>query len=109
MSTRRSVLTQLAWFSGLSVAQSAEQSPTDELTTLDAGGTAHIKRAIPVPRSISPQAQKVLASGAAFAPDGWEKESTEIIKRMRAAYPVTIQETTTAGVKTKIVAPETSA
>jgi epsilon-lactone hydrolase len=104
--TRRSVLSELALVSGLAVAEPLQQAPHDELTTLDPDGTTQIKRSIPVPRNISPAAQKLLANGTAFAPDGWTKESAEIVKRMRDKYPVTVEESTTAGVKTKIVSPE---
>jgi hypothetical protein len=67
--TRRSALSELALLSGFTMAEPRQQSSNDHLTTLDQQGTAHIERSIPVPRSISPEAQKLLASGAAFAPD----------------------------------------
>jgi monoterpene epsilon-lactone hydrolase len=82
--------------------------------TFDADGTAHIKRVIPMPSTISPEAQKWLAEITTYKSgpetlaerrthtDAWrKKDSAEALK----LYPVKIEETTTAGVRTDIITP----
>ena len=48
--------------------QSPPSAPAAEATSLDPDGTARITRAVPVPTTISPEAQEFLATGAAWAP-----------------------------------------
>jgi acetyl esterase/lipase len=88
--------------------------PTTDSSYIDASGTAHVTRVVPVPPTISPQAQKVLArqvSDAAVAQtlaqrrsgtDAWQARSGEASK---AIYPVTVKNDTIAGVQVRIVDP----
>lgn len=82
--------------------------------SFDPDGTAHITRIVPVPETISPQARQWLNSLIAATPgpetlaerrkrtDIWRaKDSAEAEK----LYPVKIEETTTAGVRTDIITP----
>jgi monoterpene epsilon-lactone hydrolase len=82
--------------------------------TFDADGTAHITRSIPVPTTISPEAQKWLASLAQSTPgpedlatrrkrtDEWRVRQSAEAKRL---FPVNIESTVTAGVPTDIITP----
>jgi epsilon-lactone hydrolase len=91
------------------------QTPAEkDSATFDADGTAHVTRIVPMPATVSPEAQQWLASlsnttpGAESLPerrkrtDIWRaQDSAEARKR----YPVNIEETTTAGVRTDIITP----
>jgi monoterpene epsilon-lactone hydrolase len=82
--------------------------------TFDADGTAHITRVIPMPSTISPEAQKWLAaltqkkSGPETLAerrartDVWRAQNSA---EARKIYPVNIEETTTSGVRTDIITP----
>jgi len=82
--------------------------------TFDPDGTAHITRVVPMPSTVSPEAQKWLASLAqnSNAPqtleqrragtDEWRKRQSG---EARTLYPVILEETTTAGVRTDILTP----
>jgi monoterpene epsilon-lactone hydrolase len=91
-----------------------DQAVPQDSATFDPDGTAHIRRTIPMPRTISPEAQKWLASLAAAAPgpealaerrrrtDEWRvKQSAEA----RRLFPVNVEETITGGVRTDIITP----
>ncbi len=95
------------------LAQSEPVSQQDS-ASFDADGTAHITRIVPMPRTISPEAQQWLASLADNQPgdetleqrrartDAWRaRDSAEALKR----YPVVITETEIAGVKTDLISP----
>jgi monoterpene epsilon-lactone hydrolase len=90
------------------------QSVPQDSATFDPDGTAHITRTIPMPTTISPEAQKWLASLAQSTPgpqdlatrrkrtDEWRvKQSAEA----RRLFPVNVEETITAGVRTDIITP----
>ncbi|MDQ1409748.1 MAG: epsilon-lactone hydrolase [Acidobacteriaceae bacterium] len=80
----------------------------------DSDGTAHITRAIPIPSSVSPEAQKWLATltQQSNSPqtleqrraglDEWRKRDGAEARRL---YPVNLEETTIAGVRTDIITP----
>jgi monoterpene epsilon-lactone hydrolase len=82
--------------------------------TFDADGTAHITRVVPMPSTVSPEAQKWLASltQKSSAPqtleqrragtDEWRKRQSAEARRL---FPVNLEEATTAGVRTDILAP----
>ncbi len=95
-------------------AQSAAAAPQD-LATFDADGTAHITRVIPMPTTISPEAQKWLESlnqqkvgppeslaERRARTDEWRKRQSAEARRL---FPVNLEETTTAGVRTDIITP----
>jgi monoterpene epsilon-lactone hydrolase len=92
----------------------SNSAPQADTTTFDADGTAHITRVVPMPNTISPEAQTWLESLNHTTPgsetlaerrartDEWRaKDSAEA----RKLYPVTIEEATTAGVRTDIITP----
>ena len=88
--------------------------PPQDSATIDPDGTAHIARTVPMPSSISPEAQKWLASLTKSTPgpedlatrrkrtDEWRVRQSAEAKRL---FPVNIASTTTAGVPTDIITP----
>ncbi len=99
-------------FSPKAVAQSSPAM--QDSTTFDADGTAHIVRVVPMPLTISTEAQNWLASLTHSTPgpeslaerrkrtDVWRAQDSA---EARKFYPVNVQETTTAGVRTDIITP----
>ncbi len=99
--------------SALALAQVAA-APQKDTATFDPDGTAHITRVVPMPTTISPEAQKWLESltkqkggKETLAErrthlDDWRKVGSA---EARKHYPVNIEETTIAGVKTDIITP----
>jgi len=90
--------------------------PQTDSSFIDAQGTAHVTRVVPVPDTLSPEAQKVVAAGMpdtsnpeelaqrrAMATD-WQVKGGE---QMRKTYPVNIAEDKIAGVPVRIVTPLT--
>lgn len=85
-----------------------------DTATFDANGTAHLIRVVPMPNTISLEAQKWLASlnlkthgpqtlqERRAATDEWRKQDSAEARRL---YPVNIQETTTGGIRTDIITP----
>ena len=95
-------------------AQSTPPAPQDS-ATFDPDSTAHITRVVPMPSTISPEAQKWLQSLAEqkVGPpetlaerrthtDAWRKMDSAEARKL---YPVNVEETTTAGVRTDIITP----
>jgi len=94
-------------------AQSASTSAQDT-GTFDADGTAHITRVIPMPATVSPESQHWLASlnQRTYMPEALPERRvhTDEYRKKGAAeakklYPVNVEETTTAGVRTDIITP----
>jgi epsilon-lactone hydrolase len=85
-----------------------------DFATFDPDGTAHLARVVPMPSSISPEAQKWLASLAARGPgpktlaenraatDAWRAQDAGEARRL---YPVRVEQTSVAGVRTDIITP----
>jgi epsilon-lactone hydrolase len=102
----------LAFSVGL-IAQS-NSAPQKDSATFDQDGTAHITRIVPMPSTISAEAQKWLASLTTSTPgpeslaerrrrtDIWRTEDSAEARKL---YPVNVQETITAGVRTDIISP----
>jgi monoterpene epsilon-lactone hydrolase len=96
----------------LTTALSAQQPPQTNTSVLDANGTAHITRVIPVPTTISPEAQASLRRPAGAedqalaerrtATDAWQ---TRAGKASLAAYPVKIESLTIANVPVRNILP----
>ncbi len=98
---------------GSCVAQSTTPARTDS-SVIGADGTAFVTRVVPVPTTISPEAQKWLArpvSDAAVAEplatrrsktDEWQARAGESFRKL---YPVGVTEQTIAGVPTKVITP----
>jgi epsilon-lactone hydrolase len=103
----------LAQTTAQTTAQTAPQSDT---SYIDANGAAHITRVIPVPTTVSPQAQKNLARQVSDAnkpqtlaerrsgTDAWQARAGAASK---AVYPVNIVEDKIDGIPVKIVTPLT--
>lgn len=97
------------------LAQRGSQSaPQIDTSFIDEDGTAHVTRVVPVPQTISPEAQKVLARRISDTPapetlaerrtktDAWQ---TRAGAASRSVYPVNIVEEKIAGVSTKVITP----
>jgi epsilon-lactone hydrolase len=83
--------------------------------TFDTDGTAHITRVVPMPSTVSPEAQKYL-EGLTYRnnsgpeslevrrkrTDEWRTKQSAEAKRL---FPVKVEETTTSGVRTDIITP----
>jgi len=98
-------------------AQSTPATPQDS-ATFDADGTAHLMRVVPMPATISPEAQKWLESLAQqkvgppeslderrARTDIWRKTDSAEARKL---YPVNVEETSLAGVRTDIITPLSS-
>ena len=96
------------------VAAQSNSAVRQDSATFDADGTAHITRVVPVPDTVSPEAQKWLDSvnrkksvaetlaERRARTDAWRaQDSAEALKD----YPVKIEERTIAGVHTDIITP----
>jgi len=102
-------------FSQSLAAQSSPATPQDS-ATFDPDGTAHITRIVPMPSTISPEAQQWLASltqnkggqqtlaERRARTDEWRRFGSG---EARKYYPANVEETTTAGVRTDIITPLT--
>jgi len=99
------------------LAQSNPAAPQDS-ATFDPDGTAHITRVIPMPTTVSAEAQKWLESLAQqkvgppeslaerrARTDEWRKMDSAEARRL---YPVNVEETSTGGVRTDIITPLSS-
>lgn len=93
---------------------SAQTGPNPDNATFDPDGTAHITRVVPLPNTVSPEAQQWLKEiGQPAAPpetlaerrkrtDEWRAKDSAEAKRL---FPVTIEATNIAGVRTDIITP----
>jgi monoterpene epsilon-lactone hydrolase len=99
-------------------AQEAQPAADKNLgtCTVDADGTARITRAIPIPTTISAEAQKSIANARPFNPgadmavsrewtEKWRKATEE---KARQLWPVEVEEKTLGGVRTAIITPQAS-
>jgi acetyl esterase/lipase len=94
-------------------AQTNSASQADS-ATFDPDGTAHIYRVVPMPSTVSPEAQAWLASLSKrksqtqtlaerrIATDAWRKKDSA---EARQLYPVNVEETSIAGVRTDVITP----
>lgn len=105
---------------GTAVAQqgtqgtTAAQAPNSDTSYIDADGTAHITRVIPVPLDLSPEAKKSLSRPVSDAShpqtleqrrtgtDAWQNRAGAF---SRTLYPTTVTEGTMAGVPVRIITP----
>lgn len=112
MMTRISGLIVLA-LTGCALSQTPAAPPKDS-ATFDADGTAHITRVVPMPATISPEAQtwleslthttagpETLAERRARTDEWRAKDSAEA----RKLYPVNVEEANIAGIRTDIITP----
>jgi acetyl esterase/lipase len=92
--------------------QNAAAPPvTADSCTLDADGTAHVTRVIPVPKTISPEAQRSISRPGPSGPEptlAQRRAFTDAFRKGRAEearklYPVDIQEKTLGGVRCDLI------
>jgi acetyl esterase/lipase len=102
----------------LSACVTAQSKPVSQAdsATFDADGTAHITRVVPMPTTVSPEAQTWLESLTHTTPgpetlaerrartDAWRAQDSAEARKL---YPVNVEEATTAGVRTDIITPMT--
>ena len=113
----KTLLLTIGLLPSLALAQTtAQTAPQSDTSYIDANGAAHITRVIPVPTTVSPQAQKNLGRQVSDAhkpqplaerrsgTDAWQARAGAASK---AVYPVNIAEDKIAGVPVKIVTPLT--
>src|SRR5260370_22481757 len=103
---RRSFSSLPALPAALAVRAQSQSVPTDAYTTFDADGTAHINRALPVPKTISPEAQALMMPGQRWVPAAGTKERAAWMEKMQAVYPVDVKDTTVAGREASVVTPK---
>jgi len=114
MKKRMSTLALIV-LSACATAQSKPASQADS-TTFDADGTAHFTRVVPMPTTVSPEAQTWLESLTHTTPgpetlaerrartDAWRAQDSAEARKL---YPVNVEEAMTAGVRTDIITPMT--
>ncbi len=90
--------------------------PQSDTSYIDADGTAHVTRVVPVPETISPEARKTLARRVSDTPvqesladrrsktDKWQTGAGAEFRRL---YPVNVEKQTIAGVPTRVITPVT--
>lgn len=98
----------------ITLSAQSNSVPQADSATFDPDGTAHITRIVPAPETISLEAQKWLNSLIGSTPgaetlaerrkrtDIWRAQDSAEAERL---YPVKIEETTTAGVRTDVITP----
>ena len=96
------------------LAQQPADPPQIDSSRIGPDGTAYVTRIVPVPTTVSPEAQKVLARVISDAPfpqtleqrrtatDRWQAGAGEAAKKL---YPVNIVADAIAGVPVRVVAP----
>ena len=101
---------------GADQKERSQSIPQADTSFINADGTAHITRIVPVPTTVSPEAQKMLARriSDAAAPeslserraktDAWQSKAGAT---SRSLYPVNVDQKTIAGVPTKVITPLT--
>jgi monoterpene epsilon-lactone hydrolase len=108
-----SAVAALLCFAGILMGQSAAV-PEKDSATFDPDGTAHITRVVPMPTTISPEAQHWLESLTHSTPgpetlaerrartDEWRAKDSAEARRL---YPVRVEQATIGGVRTDIIMP----
>jgi epsilon-lactone hydrolase len=93
----------------------AAEAPSHDTSYIDANGTAHVTRVVPVPQTVSPEAQRSISRAE---PDQGAPQPLEVRRKMTDAYtagariqwtklcPNTIVEDKIAGVPVRIITPD---
>jgi len=84
--TRRSLSSLFVLPGAFAVRGRSQAAPADPYTTFDSDGTAHITRAIPVPKTISSEAQALMVSGESWVPRQGTTERDAFMEKMKARY-----------------------
>ena len=108
------ILVTLAASSIAQQGTTAAQAPTKNSSYIDADGTAHVTRVVPVPADLSPEARKWLATPRSDADvpqtlaqrragtDKWQNGAGELSRKL---YPANVENGTIGGVPVRIVTP----
>ena len=111
---RLSVLLLALLAMAISPAPGNAQQPRTDSSTIAPDGTAYITRVVPVPSTVSREAQKVLARAASDAAkpetlkecragtDQWQARTGQAFQNL---YPVNVRSDTIAGVPVRVVTP----
>src|SRR5215469_17493165 len=103
----------VAALTGLGLSQTSAV-PQQDSATFDPDGTAHITRVVPMPTTVSPEAQTWLESLTHTTPgpetlaerrartDAWRAQDSAEARKL---YPVNVEEATIGGVRTDIITP----
>ena len=103
-------------FAACALAQTSD-TPNPDSATFDPDGTAHIVRVVPMPPTVSPEAQQWLREIEHQGPqskdlaeiragtDAWRKRDSAEARKL---YPVNITEASIGGVRTDIITPLTT-
>lgn len=116
MMKRAGVVAGMMACAGMAMAQqtSVWSGPQTDTSVIDAQGTAHVQRVVPVPENLSPQAQKWVGKQV---PDAEKKESvaeqrqgtdawqTRAGAQAKLMYPVNVTLGKIAGVPVRIITP----
>ncbi|MBV9761386.1 MAG: alpha/beta hydrolase [Acidobacteriaceae bacterium] len=99
----------------LSARQNSSRAvPDSDTSFIDSDGAAHVTRVVPVPSTISPEAQQVLGRKVSDAPthetlaerrsktDAWQKRAGD---QARSQYPANVADGAIAGVPVRIITP----
>jgi len=98
----------------ISAQTTAAAAPTKDSSYIDPQGTAHVTRIVPIPKTISPQAQQFLARPMSDAKPNvslaQRRKGTDIWqaragKEFEQVYPVNVSHSTITGVPVLIVTP----
>lgn len=97
-----------------SIAQQKSQVPDKDSSYIDADGTAHVTRVVPLPKTVSPEAQKWLSERMSDneppvsdaenkrRAEAWQKQ---LAVDMQGMYPTKVTEDKIAGVPVRIITP----
>ena len=107
--TRRSLASLFTLPAGWFLQARVQAPPADDLTTVESDGAAHIKRIVPVPKTISAEAYALVVSGKRWTPEPGTKEAADFAEKLHATFPAEITDTTLAGVACKVVLPKRAA
>lgn len=106
------------WLGFATLAASCGVAQHRDSSKIDQDGTAYVTRVVPVPKTISPEAQRRLARVVSDVPvpqtlaqrregtDKWQAGAGEVSKKL---YPAQVEETKIAGVPVRVVTPLTMA
>ena len=94
-------------------ATSAGGVPPADTCTVDSDGTAHVTRVVPVPQTISPEAQKFISRPGPSGPEptlaerraNTDKFRIGRAEEARKLYPVDVKEETIGGVRCDVIRP----
>ncbi len=98
----------------ISAQTTAATAPTKDSSYIDPQGTAHVTRIVPIPKTVSPQAQQFLARPMSDVKPNvsleQRRKGTDIWqaragKEFEQAYPVNVAHSTIAGVPVLIITP----